>query len=241
MAAAVIIPFAGLTAQSSTGKAPENLVPERPEIVGEPVAADDGVVVSEQILKGIDAMAADEASVMQSWNLDNARALAAIVEGIGEEGLKPEDYNLSGLRAAIAAGANPALDEVARKSFAYLVEDLRDGRTPMDARTQWFVFDPDQDRYPTAKLMADALESGDMAGVLSRIMPQHPDYQRLKHELAKTAAGTAKHKLIRANMDRWRWLARDLGSLYLITNVPEYQLRLTVNDKIIRTYRTVVG
>ena len=46
---------------------------------------------------------------------------------------------------------------------------------------------------------------------------------------------------IRANMDRWRWLARDLGTIYLITNVPEYQLRLTVGDKIIRTYRTIVG
>jgi murein L,D-transpeptidase YcbB/YkuD len=42
-------------------------------------------------------------------------------------------------------------------------------------------------------------------------------------------------------MDRWRWLARDLGTAYLITNVPEFQLRLTVNDKIIRTYKTVVG
>jgi murein L,D-transpeptidase YcbB/YkuD len=47
--------------------------------------------------------------------------------------------------------------------------------------------------------------------------------------------------MIRANMDRWRWLARDLGTQYLITNVPEYQLRLTVNDKIVRTYRTIVG
>ncbi len=42
-------------------------------------------------------------------------------------------------------------------------------------------------------------------------------------------------------MDRWRWLARDLGPQYLITNVPEFQLRLTVKDRIISTYRTVVG
>ena len=47
--------------------------------------------------------------------------------------------------------------------------------------------------------------------------------------------------MLRANMDRWRWLARDLGGQYLITNVPEYQLRLTVNNQIIRTYRTIVG
>jgi murein L,D-transpeptidase YcbB/YkuD len=64
----------------------------------------------------------------------------------------------------------------------------------------------------------------------------------LKEELAKTPAAKAKNrKMIRANMDRWRWLARDLGSQYLMTNVPEFQLRLTVNDRIMQTYKTVVG
>ncbi|GAA4642877.1 hypothetical protein GCM10023115_08370 [Pontixanthobacter gangjinensis] len=232
----------GLAAQSSATKAPENLIPQQPAIASVPVDAEDDVVVSDAVLDGIDAMAKDESPALQSWSIENARALAAIVEGVDEEGLKPADYNLLGLRAAIEAGPSSALNEIASKSFQYLVEDLRDGRTPMDARKQWFVFDPDQDRYPTKKLMSEALESGDMAGVLSKIMPEHPDYQRLKGELAKTpATNPARQKLIRANMDRWRWLARDLGGQYLMTNVPEFQLRLTVNDKIIRTYRTVVG
>ena len=239
--AAIALP-AGLAAQSSASNAPENLIPEQPEITSEPVEAEDVVVVSDPVLQGIDAMAEKETPVIQSWSLENARSLAAIVEGISEEGLKPADYNLLGLRSAIEVGASPALNEIAAQSFQYLVEDLRDGRTPMNARKQWFVFDPDQDRYPTQELMAEALASGDMPGVLSKIMPDHPDYQRLKEELAKTPATNPKRqKLIRANMDRWRWLARDLGNQYLMTNVPEYQLRLTVNDKIIRTYRTVVG
>jgi L,D-transpeptidase YcbB len=64
----------------------------------------------------------------------------------------------------------------------------------------------------------------------------------LRDELAKTPAANAQRRaLIRANMDRWRWLQRDLGVQYLLTNVPEYQLRLTVNNNIIRSYRTIVG
>jgi hypothetical protein len=48
-------------------------------------------------------------------------------------------------------------------------------------------------------------------------------------------------RMIKANMDRWRWLARDMGLQYLIINVPEQELRLTVNNRIIRTYRAIVG
>ena len=111
----------------------------------------------------------------------------------------------------------------------------------MSARKQWFVMDPDADRYRTAEVMERALADGDIAGALASIAPEHPDYARLRKELASVDAQSKQGKLIRANMDRWRWLPRDLGSQYLITNVPEYQLRLTVNDNIVRTYRTIVG
>lgn len=178
----------------------------------------------------------------RSWSVPAARALIAVIEGVGAEGLVPADYELAALKVAIASGPSKELDEIASQAFVWLVEDLRDGRTPMEARRQWFVIDTDAERMPTGKLMSEALASGDIAGTLARLAPTHPDYARLRDELARTpASNAAKRKLIMANMDRWRWLPRDLGSQYLITNVPEYQLRLTVNNKIISTYRTVVG
>ncbi|MGY6637705.1 MAG: L,D-transpeptidase family protein [Erythrobacter sp.] len=180
--------------------------------------------------------------LIQPWSLVKAAALISVIEGIGAEGLVPADYELAALKVALASGPSKELDEIASQAFVWLVEDLRDGRTPMEARRQWFVVDTDAERFPTGKLLTDALESGDIAGTLAQLHPTHPDYARLREELAKTpASNTARRKLILANMDRWRWLPRDLGPQYLITNVPEYQLRLTVNNKIISTYRTVVG
>lgn len=179
---------------------------------------------------------------VQPWSLANAEKLAAAIAGIGAHGLDPADYDEAGLREAMLAGPGEALDRVASRAFAWLVEDMRDGRTPMDARRQWFVVDPDPDRYRTGEVMKAALASGDIAGALADLAPLHPDYARLKAELAATPADQkSRRKLIRANMDRWRWLARDLGNQYLMTNVPEFQLRLTVNDKILRTYKTIVG
>lgn len=186
--------------------------------------------------------AAPAQPLVQQWNVADAKVLLAAIEKISDDGLIPADYQPQALRDAIAAGKGDALDRAASTSFAWLVEDLRDGRAPMSARKQWFVIDPDADRMPTAALMTRALDTHDINGVLADLAPTHPDYARLKKELAATPkAETKKRALIRANMDRWRWLARDLGKQYLITNVPEMQLRLTVNDKIIRTYRTIVG
>ncbi|RYD89304.1 MAG: L,D-transpeptidase, partial [Sphingomonadales bacterium] len=177
---------------------------------------------------------------VQQWNIADAQALLKVIAGIGAEGLTPKDYRPEELQAAIAAGPGDALNQAASRSFAWLVEDLRDGRTPMEARKQWFVVDPDADRYRTGDVMAQALASHSIAATLAALNPEHPDYEVLKSALANTK-DAAQRKLVRANMDRWRWLAKDLGNQYLITNVPEYQLRLTVNDKIISTYRTIVG
>ena len=182
------------------------------------------------------------APLIQPWGVEQAARLIAVIEGIGAEGLDPADYDLEPLKVALASAPSEELNALASQSFVWLVEDLRDGRTPMEAREQWFVVDPDRDTYRTGDLLFEAVATGDIAGTLARLAPTHPDYARLRAELAATPASqTAKRKLIRANMDRWRWLARDLGSQYLITNVPEFQLRLTVKDKIISTYRTIVG
>ena len=179
--------------------------------------------------------------MVSKWSVANAAKLAKFIEGIGAEGLDPRDYDLEPLKAAMANGASDELNEIASRNFVWLVEDLRDGRTPMDAREQWFVVDPDRDTYRTDELLKTATATGDIAGTLMELNPTHDDYAHLKAELAKTPASNAKkRKLIRANMDRWRWLQRDLGNLYLLTNVPEYQLRLTAGEKIF-TYKTIVG
>ena len=174
------------------------------------------------------------------WSQADAQSLLATIKGIGAEGLFPKDYQPEALFAAIMQGEGPELDETATRLFTWLAEDLRDGRTPMTARVQWFAVDPDQDVNPTSLILADALVRRDVKGALMALSPTVPDYAALKAALPK--AQTPKQAaLIRANMDRWRWLARDLGSPYLLANVPEQMLRITVRNKIIKTYKVVVG
>jgi murein L,D-transpeptidase YcbB/YkuD len=174
------------------------------------------------------------------FTLADAQALLAAIKGIGREGLAPADYEPAKLAAQIALGESADLDAMASRLFVWLAEDLRDGRTPMAARVQWFAVDPDQDLHPNSQLLAQATETHDVPGVLASLTPTHPDYALLRDMLPK-AKDPRQIAMIKANMDRWRWLARDMGLQYLIINVPEQELRLTVNNKIIRSYRAIVG
>jgi L,D-transpeptidase YcbB len=55
------------------------------------------------------------------------------------------------------------------------------------------------------------------------------------------ASETAKIARIRLNMDRWRWLPRDLGQKYIIVNVPSFYATLVENGVNRWKQRAVAG
>ena len=184
----------------------------------------------------------DYFTVAPNWQVAQAEQLLGYIRAIGNEGLFAKDYRPDELQAAIAAGPGARLNETATRLFTWVAEDLRDGRTEMDSRHQWFVEDPDWKLRPIKPLLEEALASGQIVAALDSLNPTHPDYAVLKQMLLETSEGDkASRAKIRANMDRWRWLGRDLGKNYLLTNVPEYQLRLVVNNKVHTSFRTIVG
>lgn len=52
-----------------------------------------------------------------------------------------------------------------------------------------------------------------------------------------------EHRLnqIAMNMERWRWLPRDLGDRFMLVNIPEMRLDVFESDKVALTMRVVVG
>jgi murein L,D-transpeptidase YcbB/YkuD len=182
---------------------------------------------------------ADEAN-LPSWSADNARALLGFIKTVGSEGLFAKDYNPDGLQAAIDGGNQTQLDKVATDNFLLLATHLRDGRTPNAARKQWFMTDSDADTEPLVPLLAAALLSNSIPDALSSLNPVHPDFIALKAALA-TAKAPADANAIRVNIERWRWMPRDLGARYVVSNVPEYLTRVVHGGTIIATHKAVVG
>jgi L,D-transpeptidase YcbB len=46
---------------------------------------------------------------------------------------------------------------------------------------------------------------------------------------------------IELNLERWRWLPRDLGGRHILVNIPEYRLEVWEGDRVPVTMRVVVG
>lgn len=59
--------------------------------------------------------------------------------------------------------------------------------------------------------------------------------------LNESASPRDRSAQIVANMERWRWLPRDLGQAYVMVNIPEYMVRVVDGGRVIHDTRVVVG
>jgi murein L,D-transpeptidase YcbB/YkuD len=176
------------------------------------------------------------------WDAVSAEDLLHYIQQIGVEGLNPDDYDPNGLKAAIAAGDPVAMSAAATQRFDLVSSDLALGHVKKPARVDWYLVDNDLNAEKQDALLRSALARRDIAGALNGLLPTHPQYAALKTALAETpAADTAKRDRIRLNMDRWRWLPRDLGDKYIIVNVPSFHATL-VQDGVTRwKQRAIAG
>jgi murein L,D-transpeptidase YcbB/YkuD len=172
------------------------------------------------------------------WKRKDAEELLAFIEGIGQEGLDPADYNPAALRDAIAAKGD-ILDTAATAAFLKVASDLMFGHVRGDARVDWFVQDDSWNVYDQQALLTRAVSDQGVAETLRSLLPTHPQYAALKGMLPK-AEGASGDK-IRVNLDRWRWLPRDLGSKYVIVNVPAYTVALVENGQTLNRRKAVAG
>ena len=175
-----------------------------------------------------------------NWTVPAARELLDYVEAVGGDGLDPADYRAEALRAALAAGDPAALRTAATDTFLRLSSDLALGHVRGDARVEWHMQDPDLNGNEQYVLMAKAVENNTVGDTLTSLLPTHPQYNELKLVLGKTTDALTRDK-VRTNLDRWRWLPRDLGKRYVIVNVPAYTVALVEDGAIVAKHRAVVG
>ena len=176
------------------------------------------------------------------WDVLNAQDLLYSIREIGKEGLEPADYDPAGLEAVIASGDPMLLSKEATDRFNMLSTDLALGHVDKSARIAWFVTDNDLDSARQDTILRSALQMHSVRPVLEGLLPTHPQYAALKAALAATpATQTSKLNRIKLNMDRWRWLPRELGQKYIIVNVPGFHATLVENGVNRWKQRAIAG
>ncbi len=92
-------------------------------------------------------------------------------------------------------------------------------------------------------VLADLATADAPSDILVSLHPQHEQFKRLQAALVKARANnnTRDIQLIAINMERWRWMPRQLGSLHVWNNVPEFNTRVVKNGRNIYQEKTIVG
>jgi len=176
------------------------------------------------------------------WQVAQVQSLLNYINYIGREGLSPADYDPEGLVAAMRSGDPMAMSQVATDSFNKLSSDLALGHVRGDARIGWHVVDKDIDDVSQRQLLEAALVTNRIPEVLNSLLPTHPQYGALRTALS-IAPRTDAQKInkIRLNMDRWRWLPKELGQKYIIVNVPAFHATLVENGVTRWKHRAIAG
>ena len=176
------------------------------------------------------------------WQVADANDLLTFIMGIGAEGLDPNDYDPAGLTLAMRSGDPMALAKAATERFNLVSSDLAFGHVRGDDRQSWHIVDKDLDDVRQRQMLDAALATRRVPAVLQTLLPTHPQYASLKYALAMAdKADTAKVNRIRLNMDRWRWLPRELGEKYIIVNVPAFHATLVENGVTRWKQRAIAG
>jgi murein L,D-transpeptidase YcbB/YkuD len=181
--------------------------------------------------------AAAPANAQSSWSAKGATQLLAYVDQVGADGLNPASYSPDRLRAAM--GDEAARSRVADEIFLKLAADLSGGSVRGADRVSWYMAPSGADESERQRLLQQA-KRGDVAQVLNGLPPQAPAILLLKNALTKPE-NAARRDLIRTNMERWRWLPRNLGERHIIVNVPAYTAAIVENGEVIARHKTVVG
>ena len=176
------------------------------------------------------------------WHPRDAEELLAFIQQIGSEGLDPADYGPAGLAAALRSGNPLLLAQTATDRFNRVSADLALGHVPRDEREGWHIVDKDLDDERQYALLTTALQQHRVSDTLRSLLPTHPQYRDLRNALISTPqSDTTKLNRIRLNMDRWRWLPRDLGEKYIIVNVPAFYVALVEKGVTRRRHRAIAG
>lgn len=159
-----------------------------------------------------------------------------------QHGLNPADYAPSASQSTTKDEAIAQNDVALSRVTLRYVRHLQAGRFQPSQVNK--LVTPKPEHPDLDQVLATISSAPDILASLETYAPPHKGYHALKALLAealKNADNSAKIELLAANMERWRWLPRELGDTHIFVNIPQFQLKVIKNHQITHQTRVVVG
>ena len=173
------------------------------------------------------------------WSKADAKALIGLIEAADEEGLDPRDYGPEMLRQAVMRDMPSST--IFMESALRLANDYRYGRVPAADRVDWFAGEAPNPLLLT-QIIAQAVAEDRLEEAFEQLLPRHDDYRALKRALAETPTADAQRRMtLRINLERWRWMPRELGDKHVFVNIPSYRIELVDGGGLVTEHAAIVG
>ena len=184
------------------------------------------------------------------------RAAVARLKAADTDGLDASDYPAPDIKS-LAAGP----EKLAQAELTLMASLMTYARHAQSGRVNPSRISPNialTPPVPEPLHVVNTLASADdVAGALDAFNPPHRGFRELKlrlRELRRSGSGDSQLESRRSgnsnanaidsilsNMERWRWLPRDLGAAYVLVNIPDYTLDVMRGERRVFHTRIVVG
>jgi murein L,D-transpeptidase YcbB/YkuD len=181
-----------------------------------------------------------------------AKAVAARLKSADADGLDPDDYKTP-VFAGLAPDALAEAELTLTQSVLTFARHVQAGRAPHRAVRADNIGLPQKAPDP-AEVLESVADAADAGQALDQFSPQHEPYRKLKAALAELRGKSAGkpsggHKnahdrridTVIANMERWRWYRRDLGTAHVEVNEADFTLKVLHEGRQVWASRIVIG
>jgi len=172
-----------------------------------------------------------------SWSAAEVAQLREWVETAPQDALSPPETGA--LDAAERSGDQAAIGNAAAALALRLARMHLLGAGSPAERAVWPIPDTDSAIDLSARLNA-ALSNGSLKAFFESVRPLYPDYANLRAAYA-TETAPARRLTLARNMERWRWMPRELGSDFVLVNAAAFEVEYWHDGKLAGTRRVIVG
>ena len=181
-----------------------------------------------------------------------ADAAIALLDRAREHGLDPADYDdqeilrlrlLPTSEDAPEPGSEERVRALAQADVRITAALLTLGRDVAIGRTKPERIDPRWKNRRQAPDLVSTLVAAVEGGVttwLDTITPKHAQYAALQKALTDPSMSQRADQTA-LNLERWRWMPDDLGTRYLVVNIPSFHLEAHENGQTVLQMKVVVG